>query len=261
MKEIFTITENYKASYVIRASAKFISEHNLSAGQIELLFCYEDGSPVLSDKDSDRFRYDANLNANGNITKTAFIYQKFNLKVDIKITLTSHGNQSVEIILPQAAGLPAIHDSDERVSPPSKPTVFSSKKLAHIHYEIFSPENYSRWLPKCEADIYVVFGKLEDYTGFRYCCGITQEIINNLGYEREDDTSKPDSILIEDATNAYMIAEWKMYSSAFKSNHHKNDVDVLVVWHDDETDRSILPNRVLELKSISKQYIAIQSSK
>ena len=53
-------------------------------------------------------------------------------------------------------------------------------------------------------------------------------------------------------TGNYLLAEFKIKSSDYKKNHKPNDVDVLVVWRDDETERSNLPKIVIELYKISK---------
>jgi hypothetical protein len=67
--------------------------------------------------------------------------------------------------------------------------------------------------------------------------------------------AKPDAILIERATGQYLMAEFKMASSHFVSNHHKEDVDVLVCWVDDATDRTTLPVVVLALKNLLERGI------
>ena len=48
------------------------------------------------------------------------------------------------------------------------------------------------------------------------------------------------------------MAEWKKSSSDFKSNHKPDDVDVLVCWLDDETDRLLLPPKVLALRDVAR---------
>ena len=57
--------------------------------------------------------------------------------------------------------------------------------------------------------------------------------------------------MIDAGTYEYMLAEFKMRSSDFKRNHAADEVDVLVVWKDDEADRSTLPAIVLCLHDIS----------
>jgi len=50
----------------------------------------------------------------------------------------------------------------------------------------------------------------------------------------------------------YLVAEFKMSSSAFTSNHNKEDIDVLVVWDDDESERTRLPDHVRCLRDIAR---------
>ncbi|MDZ7790392.1 MAG: hypothetical protein U5L08_07875 [Xanthomonadales bacterium] len=58
--------------------------------------------------------------------------------------------------------------------------------------------------------------------------------------------------LIHRDTGEYIMAEWKMRSTAFKRNHSPEDVDVLVCWIDDEGDRGNLPRDVLDLREIAR---------
>lgn len=130
-------------------------------------------------------------------------------------------------------------------------TVFDAKRLKHIHIEPFRAENLNNWVPNTEADIYMIFGQLETYTDFKYCCGANANLLRNLNYTCRDNTSKPDAILINRSTDEYMIAEFKMKSSDFALNHHKEDVDVLIVWEDNETNKELLPKHVISLSKIA----------
>ena len=69
-------------------------------------------------------------------------------------------------------------------------------------------------------------------------------------------TEKPDAILIDRITDQYLMAEMKKYSSAFKLNHKPEDVDVLVCWLDDETDRTQVPARVIALSKVAQAALA-----
>jgi hypothetical protein len=64
--------------------------------------------------------------------------------------------------------------------------------------------------------------------------------------------TKPDAVLVDDETSEYLVAEFKMRSSAFALNHQPDDVDVLIVWEDDERDRSRLPRAVVSLRDIAR---------
>ena len=113
------------------------------------------------------------------------------------------------------------------------------------------PENLNDWEPQTEPDVYLVFGVLQKYTEFRYCCGASKALLDKLGAKYEE-AAKPDAILIEAITGRYLMAEWKKYSSDFQKNHDKNDVDVLVCWLDNENDKGKLPPRVLALQDIAR---------
>ncbi len=133
-------------------------------------------------------------------------------------------------------------------------TVFSRKNLKHIHIEPFAENNFREWKPKTEADVYLVFGAISEFTDYKYCCGASTELLRNLEYEAK---TKPDAILIDRATDEYLVAEFKMNSKDFKSNHHKDDIDVLICWIDDATDgdKPFLPDRILDLSALIEKSI------
>ena len=72
-----------------------------------------------------------------------------------------------------------------------------------------------------------------------------------LGFEQKEGTSKPDAILIHTESGEYLIAEFKILSSKFDENHHKDDVDVLICWEDEAVNRDELPPVVVELQSVA----------
>jgi hypothetical protein len=96
----------------------------------------------------------------------------------------------------------------------------------------------------------MVFGRLAEFTRYRYCCAASQEVLDKLGIVIEP---KPDAILIEQGTDRYLIAEFEVESSRFiQHGHKKEDIDLLVCWTDDVTDvnaRQQLP-KVLCLHSL-----------
>lgn len=143
-----------------------------------------------------------------------------------------------------AAPLPAIEDAG-----PENESVFRRQRLRPIHIELFSPENLNRWEPENEPDVYMAFGVLQEYTKFRYCCATSKQLLDRLGFNA---VTKPDAILVDSETGEYLIAEFKMSSTAFALNHSAADVDVLIVWSDDAIDRSNLPAVVLSLREIAR---------
>jgi hypothetical protein len=91
------------------------------------------------------------------------------------------------------------------------------------------------------------YGALAEYTDYRYCCGISQALIDQLGYKA---ATKPDAVLIDRATGQYLMAEFKVNSNEFASNHQKDDVDVLVCWDHNAPDVSGLPPIIVDLKML-----------
>ncbi len=130
--------------------------------------------------------------------------------------------------------------------------VFERQSLRHIHIEPYVPGNLSNWIPRTEPDVYMVFGALAEYTDFRYCCGVNRALIDQLGYKAD---AKPDAVLIDRTTCQYLMAEFKVNSRDFTSNHTKNDVDVLVCWNHDNTDLSVLPPTIVDLKTLLETAI------
>jgi hypothetical protein len=114
---------------------------------------------------------------------------------------------------------------------------------------VFRPENLLNWQPESEPDVYIAFGILQEYTQYRYCCATSTALNTKLGFTVG---TKPDAILISNDTDEYLVAEFKMQSSSFKVNHQRTDIDVLIVWQDDEENRGILPPTVVCLEEIAR---------
>lgn len=134
----------------------------------------------------------------------------------------------------------------------SDKTVFARQNLRHVYIPEFAPANLTGWTPETETDVFLVFGMLSENTDFKYCCGVSQDLVDKLGYKAD---TKPDAILIDRATDEYLMSEFKVYSSDFASNHIRDDVDVLVCWIDDATDKSQLPRRVVSLKELREKAV------
>jgi len=143
---------------------------------------------------------------------------------------------------------PAAAEAELTVTAP----VFERQGLRHVHIEPFAPGNLSKWEPRTEADVYMVFGALSEYTDYQYCCGASRSLLDRLGYSAE---TKPDAVLIDRASGQYLMAEFKMTSKEFSLNHKPEDVDVLVCWDDDGTDRSKLPGHIVDLRSLLERAV------
>jgi hypothetical protein len=128
--------------------------------------------------------------------------------------------------------------------------VFQRQRLRPIHIELFSPENLNRWVPENEPDVYMAFGVLQEYTRYRYCCATSKRLLDLLGFQAD---TKPDAVLVDDNTGEYVVAEFKMRSSAYCENHKPGDVDVLIVWEHDSDESDKLPPHVLSLREIARE--------
>ena len=242
-----TVTERYKSLNSVYLGKKILKDDLLEPGQITVIVDYENNHP---DEIEPSLKLICGFNANNAILS--------GLKRLYSLSFLTDGSNSYEIVdkntirflkklpNPSVPGTQASSPVGAITQPPDGDLVFDRKKLKHIHIEPFRPENLSNWSPETETDIYMAWGILEEYTGYKYCCGTSARLLRDLGYQSSTDT-KPDAILINQETNCYEIAEMKIRSSDFTKNHDKEDIDVLVVWEDDEKERDKLPKTVINL--------------
>lgn len=208
---------------------------------------------VLLDGDKD-FSTEGTLNKRGGLSGMAKLYRRLNLSAGMTIEYAIPSKNTLIVYPPAAPSSAGTASVPLTSAPPTNETVFERKKLKHLHIEAFRPENLNHWEPETEPDVYLAFGVLQEYTDFQYCCGASKALLQRLG-AIGDGATKPDAILIDRATDQYLMAEWKMRSSDFSSNHKAEDVDVLVCWIDDETDKGKLPPRVLALKNVAREAV------
>jgi hypothetical protein len=211
----------------------------------------EPGEITVVHADDPGFSVTGILDAFGYITGMAKLWRYLDPQPDAVLEFDVSPDGSVVIASPAP---PRTSPGDEvpGVLEAKSKTVFESKGLKHLHLEPFRPENLNRWQPETEPDVYMAFGVLQDYTDYQYCCGASKAVLEKLGADYSE-TAKPDAILIDRTTSQYVMAEWKKASSEYKLNHAPNDVDVLVCWEDNETNRSLLPPTVLPLRSIAQK--------
>ena len=74
---------------------------------------------------------------------------------------------------------------------PEPDLVFEKQRLKHIHIEPFPLGNLSSWVPQTEADVYMVFGVLSEYTDYRYCCGASKSLLSKIRCQAD---TKPDAL-------------------------------------------------------------------
>jgi len=190
------------------------------------------------------------LDGNGFIGGLALLYREFDLADGDLIEVAFDG--SVIRLRPPPEKRRAPQGTTTTTPPREADLVFAKQGLKHVHIEPFAPGNLSRWVPQTEADVYMVFGVLSEYTDYRYCCGASKSLLSKLGYQAK---TKPDAIVIDRATDEYLIAEFKMNSNEFSSNHEPEDVDVLICWEDNATDKSKLPKRVVALRELLEKAL------
>jgi len=234
--------ESYISLRAINLTKKPISEDLLEPG----------GKVALTIQGEDGFLAEGTLDRRGVLSGMSKVHAELGLQPGDELTyyIQNEGEEALVILEPPDREVDRDKDRVRPVTEPEYETVFEKQELKAIHIEAFRPENLNDWEPETETDVYMAFGVLTEYTDYKYCCGASQEILRKLGYDATN--SKPDAILISRVTDEYLIGEWKMTSSDFKRNHSPEDVDVLVCWHDDEEDQSVLPDTVVSLRSVAK---------
>ncbi len=207
------------------------------------------GTVYVSIKDDDEFYVEGTINQQGYLTGMTKLYKRLKLTEGSTITFSVLDNESIVVESSENK-----KTQTEEFSSEEKQTVFDKNSFKYIHIETFRPENLKIWKPETETDVYLAFGVLQEYTDYQYCCGASSSLLKRLG-ANYDESSKPDAILIDRITNQYLMAEWKKFSSEFKTNHKPDDVDVLVCWEDNELDKSKLPQKIVELKLTAKNFV------
>ncbi|MCW5202968.1 hypothetical protein VU11_04490 [Desulfobulbus sp. US2] len=236
-----TITKSYISMRSLYLGAKARKDENFSTGRTTV---------TLSNEND--FSVEGSLDSQGYLSGMAKLYKKMALKDGDEISFKFSVDGT--IVITEVITVYKTDCEDDQTSelePEEKETVFKRDRLNHIHIEAFRPENLNIWEPETEADVYLVFGVLQDFTDFQYCCGTSISILKKLGANYED-SAKPDAILIDRISEQYLMAEWKKKSSDYKLNHNPDDVDVLVCWTDNEINRDLLPPRVLALHTVAK---------
>lgn len=148
------------------------------------------------------FAAEGTLNPRGGLSGMSRVYATLKLEIgdEIFYTVASDSQIVIHSIKRKVAAesAPPSAASREAITPePVRESVFQKKRLRHIHIEVFSPENLRRWEPENEPDVYMVFGILQEYTKYRYCCATSKALLGKLAYCSD---TKPDAILIDDDT-------------------------------------------------------------
>jgi len=210
----------------------------------------EPGEITFLHADDPEFSVTGKMDEYGYVSGMAKLYHYLGLKpgMTLEFKVSPEGSLIVTAPAPQK-----VAEQEPTAEPGAQhETVFDREGLRHVHLEPFRPESLNRWQPETEPDVYMAFGVLQDYTDYQYCCGASKAVLTKLGADYSQ-TANPDAILIDRVTGQYVMAEWKKASSEYKVNHGPDDVDVLICWEDNETDRSKLPPRVIALRAIAQK--------
>jgi hypothetical protein len=239
-----TINPTYRKLYSIRLGNEPLQENKLHAGLITVSV------------DIDRtFTIEGTYNAKNGLLSGLKALYKNKFISDDALNVEYEISSLNEIVITSSRPTVSVNNEVEHLehtNPVLLQSVFQKRQLRHLHIEPFRAENLKNWTPKTESDLYMIFGVVESYTGYKYCCGTNADLLKQLGYTYDENNAKPDAILIDTATSEYLIAEFKVKSSMFKSNHKPEEIDILVVWANDETDGTKLPKTrdVLVLEEI-----------
>jgi len=233
MNQIY-LSETYKNIYSLPIGMKAIS-HTLKVG------------PVHISIEKRKKTYCGRLNVNGVISGLSQMFRDLKLQTGMIFTYKNHAIDSIT--------LEFTNDVVSHVVPGNTFADSPSSKLTWPHNEIFTPDNFHRWKPINELDVCFVFGLFYNKTGYNYCRALNSEYIDKIEYftRVSSASKKPDSILHHQESNRYLLAKFGINSSEYKQLYTSNDVDVLVVWIDDEKDRSQLPKHVVGLYQLAKQ--------
>ncbi len=213
----------------------FIREHNLVIGQRYPVV-------VAGMDDTDLA---GTIQNTGLIGGLAAFYQRFpNLKPGDEVEIGFDG-LAITIQPPAgSSGMLVPRPGSDPQAPPSD-YVLDRKSARRVYIAPYAPGALNTWEPKGEPDVYMVFGRLAEFTPYRYCCATNKEILDKLGIVINP---KPDAVLIEQSTDRYLIAEFEVESSGFiDGNHDKVDIDVLICWKDNVTD----PNKRRKLPKVN----------
>jgi len=236
MNKIY-LSETYKSIYSFPIGIKAINS-KLNVGPVSIFINNQENV------------YTGRLNGNGVISGLSQLFRDKNLESGMAFTYKNNDINSIVLYLNDDANLNEITGNPVADSP--------SKKLKWPHNEIFHPDNFKCWIPNNEFDVCFAFGFLHHMTSYSYCCALNNKLISKIEYFERISTAKikPDAVLHDKYSNEYLIAKFALNSSDYKKHHTSNDVDVLIVWRDDEKKRSHLPMQVIELYELSKEAFA-----
>jgi hypothetical protein len=233
------VTESAKSLSSLSLGSEFVRNNKLETGKTYSL--------LVEGVQSSELR--GTLQTTTLIGGLAAMYRAYpGLKPDDEVEVEALGN-SLKFTPPGVIASPTPPDSDATKSE----YALERMRARSIFVEPYEPGAINRWEPKSETDVYMVYGRVAQFTPYRFCCATSMEILNKFGIKIEP---KPDALLIESGTDRYLIAEFEVRASTFLVHgHKKDDIDVLVCWRNDIPDRSSELPKVLCLEELIKELI------
>lgn len=239
------VRTTYKNLNSINLGKEFIAEHKLAAQQ---------KYPIVVVGLDDHLS--GTLQKHGLIGGLAAMYDAFPSLTEGSVVAISFDGTTIHITPPEAAQpypAPSALLTPGTSSPVPADYVLDRKLANRVHIPPYAPGAMNSWEPKGEPDVYMVFGRVAEFTKYRYCCASSKEVLSKLGVSIDP---KPDAILIEERTDRYLIAEFEVDSSSFVAHGHKvDDIDVLVCWTNSAKDQAQLPKRILVLRDLIASLI------
>lgn len=249
------ITHGYARNFVFYLGADALGDGKFRGGQ-KVTVSYVDNDNELIEEGA--------LQATGVLSGMAPFYRILKLPIGARIKLFCSVSEAqvqtariVEVIRP--AGAEQLEPAAAQL--PQATPVLTRLAARYVHFDMYRHELAADWEPSGEADVYLAFGSLQDYTDYIYCCGVNVQVLRTLGVQDKFEERKsqngregiPDALLVERTTRRYLLTEFKMRSSDFAKNHSADLIDVLVCWEDDERDRSLLPPAVVALRDKARE--------
>ena len=73
--------------------------------------------------------------------------------------------------------------------------VLENFNAQHVPFDMYRPELWDEWKPAAEVDVYLAFGRLQEYTDYLYSCGVNKQILRQLGIDQNyEEEGVPDAL-------------------------------------------------------------------
>jgi len=291
-KKALRISKSYTKLSAIYIPASIRTDLRLTTGKTYLVEAYKN-----TDKDkSDTQPYEGLLNSNGILSGLGAFYKYFNLSGSEEIEIFSDYQEAengtpleptkitIAIqppVLAQEQAAVVAGDGEDRGGNVGGEgvdtgdmrnvdgggddlrTTFSRHGFDAPHFETCEFKNYATWEPREEKDLYAALALVSSrgLMNYRFVCSTNERLLVDIGWRKKfPNGTKPDALLVEEINRSYsryVLAEFKIKSSKFETNHAFDEVDVLICWEHDTANNgdARLPSKVYSLKDIIRRYL------